>query len=185
MGIVAALGLGLMTPVLRAKSVNADVPATLGDMRTVISAEATYQTVNFGAFDKLECLHRPSECLAGYQGPPFLYGFLEPVRRRYQREFHPGPAVAVVPPGGSPSSLESYAFVAIPISDDRVGFLYRYPAFCGDSTGALCRTARPGRPAVVRGACVVTPGSPPGFFARWVEDLVKDRPVLEPCYLVE
>ena len=70
---------------------------TIGDIRTVISAEAAYQSANGGYYGPLECLAAPATCL-----PALLRADLPRARRSrrptvkngYRRTFHPGPAVA-------------------------------------------------------------------------------------------
>jgi hypothetical protein len=45
----------------------------LGDVRTLISAEAAFASDNFGFYDMPECLQAPNACLsAPYAGPAFL-----------------------------------------------------------------------------------------------------------------
>src|SRR5260370_4422365 len=56
-GIIAAIAI----PSLLRARVSANESATIGDMRTVISAQAAYQSSNAGFYDgKLTCLVKPS-----------------------------------------------------------------------------------------------------------------------------
>src|SRR5262245_57061940 len=64
-GIIAAIAI----PSLLRARVSANESATIGDTRTVISAQAAYQSSNAGYYDQsLLCLNAPSTCIPGY--PP-------------------------------------------------------------------------------------------------------------------
>jgi hypothetical protein len=111
-----------------------------GDIRTVISAEAAYQSANNGYYGTLECLARPGQCLQGYpaNGPEFIrtellapaarYGF----KRRFDEGAH-APAKDVGPGKASRSSIASYAYWIIP-EPATAGSRAR----CGDASGVLC-----------------------------------------------
>jgi hypothetical protein len=154
-------GRALATTVLLALAACASRPfrlrpgeaGAITDVRTVVSAQAAYSTVNHGLFDEPQCLERPWTCLDGYPeaGPAFLCGGGDcPLSRAdaYVRTFHPGPRVPDPerPPAASRSSIRSYAFTAVPRSAGRLR------AFCGDSEGRICE-ARPGAPAVLNARC--------------------------------
>jgi len=112
----------------------------LGDVRTVISAQAAYAEANRGyPAGNLACLAHPAECIPGYSGPAYLPPELaEPgVRGGYRRSFHPGPPVDTTAGDVSPTSVGSFAYVAVPDSPGLTGFR----AFCGDATGQICFTA--------------------------------------------
>ena len=125
--------------------------ATIGDIRSVILAQAAYLGSNGGYYDNIECLRAPSTCIPGYSStaPTFLdrqqnYG--------YAWTFHPGPpAPEEAIHGGkiSPSSLTSWALVAVP--SQRGEFFCR--GFCGDSVGRICTTSDGSAPSVVDGLC--------------------------------
>jgi hypothetical protein len=127
-GVLVALGFcGLILP--------APPPARLesraiGDLRSVLSGEEAFHT-EMGAYADLECLKRPSGCVAGHAGPTFLDDPIgSPVRGGYAWAFHPGQPRS----GAERWKLESYAITASPV--------HRHPgtccAFCGDSTGRIC-----------------------------------------------
>jgi hypothetical protein len=121
----------------------------IGDVRTVMSAEAAYAEANGGYYDKIECLQRPSDCLPDY--PANAATFLDPMmvnasRYGYVRSFHYGPAVTH---GQSPSSLKGFAYVAVPMAVGQTG----NRAYCGDSRGIICFTADGSAPRVVGGLC--------------------------------
>src|SRR5262245_12033582 len=88
--IVAAIAIPSL---LRAK-VSANESSAIGDIRTVISAEAAYQSANGGYYDTLECMGTPSTCIPSYSGPTFLDAQLASGADKsgYKRTFHPGPA---------------------------------------------------------------------------------------------
>ncbi|MCG6925708.1 MAG: right-handed parallel beta-helix repeat-containing protein, partial [Acidobacteria bacterium] len=125
-----------------------DISALIGDIRTVILAEAAYQSTAFGRYGYLSCLATPTDCIVDYppMAPWFLTEELASLATRvgYARGFSPGtelPHPELLVPG-----LASYAYTAAPVS----GF---GPGFCGDSTGALFRYDD-GLPTAVDGQCV-------------------------------
>lgn len=154
-GIIAAIAI----PSLLRARVSANEAATIGDIRTVISAEAAYQSASGGYYGPLECMAAPTTCLPAYSGPTFLDPELASatVKNGYRRTFHPGAAVSTNTPLGVPAPtrrLESFAYTAVPAERGRTGTR----GFCGDSTGRICYTADGSEPAVAGGAC--DPGCP-------------------------
>lgn len=147
-GIIAAIAIPSL---LRARA-SANESGAIGDIRTVISAEVAYQSTSGGSFDTLECLAGPTRCLPQYpaSAPTFVGPeMLVSPRHGYSFTFHPGaPAARPGQPGSSPSSVSSFAYVAVPVAWNRTGTR----AFCGDSTGQLCY-ARGRAPGVVDGLC--------------------------------
>jgi type IV pilus assembly protein PilA len=149
LGIVAAIAI----PSLLRARIAANEGAAIGDIRTVISAEAAYQSASGGYYGPLDCLGRPAECMPGYTGPTFLDPALASggVKSGYQRTFHAGNVVALAA-DGSPAprgSIESFAYVAVPMERGKTGTR----GFCGDSTGRICFTTDGTPPDVVDGAC--------------------------------
>jgi type II secretory pathway pseudopilin PulG len=147
-GIVAAI----MIPSLLRARVSANESMAIGDIRTVISAEATYQAANAGFYDNLDCLHAPARCIPGYPatGPTFIdSSLLQTVKGGYRRSFHPGPAAEAGGGSISPSSLQSFAYVAEPVTANQTGVR----AFCGDSEGIICYTPSGRMPPPVDGRC--------------------------------
>jgi type IV pilus assembly protein PilA len=143
MGIIAAIAI----PSLLRARVSANESGTIGDIRTVISAQAAYQSVT-GAYGTLECLNQPSACRPGYTGPTFIDSpLLLPVKSGYRRTFHPG--LPVQPGDGSPAGLASFAYVAVPERAGQTGVR----GFCGGTDGIICYTADGRAPEVVDGAC--------------------------------
>jgi type II secretory pathway pseudopilin PulG len=141
-GIVAAIAI----PSLLRARVSANESAAIGDVRTVISAEAAYASSNGGFGDTLECLAAPTRCIPGYPdtGPVFLDAtFATPMRRGYSFRFVAGPAAAAeAAPGASvsPSSMRTFAYIAEPLTPGQTGVR----AFCGEASGIIC-VSRDGR----------------------------------------
>jgi type II secretory pathway pseudopilin PulG len=134
-GIVAAIAI----PSLLRARVSANESAAIGDIRTVISAQAAYQASNCGAYGPPECLATPSApgCLTDYTGPTFLDAQLASlqVKSGYRRTFHPGNPLTADTGCPGAKGLESFAFVAVPDSRQT-----GVRAFCGDSSGVVCST---------------------------------------------
>jgi type II secretory pathway pseudopilin PulG len=148
LGIVAAIAIPSF---LRAR-VSANEAAAIGDVRTVISAQAHYQTINGGYFGPIECLAAPGRCVPSYSGPPLLPADLAAAvsKQGYRRTFHAGPvAGGTLPAGVSPSSLTSFAYVAVPVTAAQTGVR----SFCGDATGRICYEKHGSEIRVVGGVC--------------------------------
>jgi len=124
----------------------ANEAAALGDVRSMISAQFAYTHVNDGTSGDLPCLLEPANCLAGYDGPDFLWeGFVGSGEKAgYLRTFHKGAAA-----GGAKGSLSSWAFTAVPVEPGKSGFR----GFCGDESGRICTTADGSLPPVSSGRC--------------------------------
>jgi hypothetical protein len=123
--------------------------AVIGDIRTVVSAQAAYRTVNGGHADgTLACLAQPRACIPEYNGDQQtllserLASLAE--RKGYRRSFHPGLTPDRIPPSSSPTSVTTWAYVAIPVDPGYTGVR----GFCGDSNGALCFTTDGTPPAL-------------------------------------
>jgi hypothetical protein len=125
--------------------------ATIGDIRTIIAAEAAYQRRNSGAYDSLACLAAPASCIPGFaaNGPAFLDRDLatRETRSGYSRMFHAGPGAHAE--GTSSTSVKTFAYVAVPAEPGRSGCR----AFCGDSTATICYTPDGRMPSVTGGLC--------------------------------
>jgi type II secretory pathway pseudopilin PulG len=159
-GLVGCMGIGIIAAIaipslLRAR-ISANESAAIGDVRTVISAQAAYQSANAGYYDTLECLGTPSSCIPGYGGPTFLDAALASgaPKSGYQRAFHPGGPPKSDEGGSSrsPSSMDSYAYTAVPLQPNRTGVR----GFCGDASGRICVTMDGSEPPVVNGECPQT-----------------------------
>jgi type IV pilus assembly protein PilA len=153
LGIIAAIAI----PSLLRARVSANEAATIGDIRTVISAEAAYQGASGGYYGPPECLAAPSSCLPSYSGAAFLDPAFASATTKsgFRRTFHPGTVVTAGVDGSAAprGSLESFAYVAVPESRQT-----GVRGFCGDSSGRICFTNDGSPPAVVGGVC--DPGCP-------------------------
>jgi type II secretory pathway pseudopilin PulG len=150
-GIIAAIAI----PSLLRARVSANESSAMGDLRTVISAQAAYAASNGGFHDRLACMVEPGTCLPGY--PPGAPRFLDPTmaqatRRGYVFTFHEGPRPTpgtFDPARVSPTSMTSFAYTAVPAQPNQTGVR----GFCGDASGLLCFTTDGSEPRPVAGAC--------------------------------
>jgi prepilin-type N-terminal cleavage/methylation domain-containing protein len=134
-GIIAAIAI----PSLLRARVSANESATIGDIRTVISAQAAYQSSNGGFYEgKLLCMFAPSAgCIPNYPAiaPTFLDSHLsnQLSKSGYSRSFSAGlppPTSAII----SPTSMSAYAYLASPVNWGQTGVR----GFGGDASGVLC-----------------------------------------------
>jgi prepilin-type N-terminal cleavage/methylation domain-containing protein len=138
-GIIAAIAI----PSLLRARVSANEAGMIGDIRTVISAQAAYQSANGGWYaSNLGCLAVPSVgCIPGYDAnsPTFMDPQLSQgtAKQGYERIFTPGP-VAPVPTTSDPGSTGSYVYGGTPSVLDQTGVR----GFAGDSSGVICWTPR-------------------------------------------
>jgi type IV pilus assembly protein PilA len=148
-GIIAAIAI----PSLLRARIAANESMAIGNLRTVISGEAAYQSVNGGFYDVPACLYTPAQCLgSNAPGVAFLDTtsvVFDGQKGGYTLQFHAGPAAADAT-AVSPSSLESFAVTAEPASPQ--GGVRR---FCGDSRGIVCVMAVSSR-VVEGGQCPET-----------------------------
>ena len=142
-GIIAAIAI----PSLLRARVSANEAAAIGDIRTVISAEAAYQSSNAGFYDVLSCLASPSAgCIPSYppSAPTFMDGNLAAfgAKQGYNRTMVAG----VAPPAGvnySPSSIAGFSYSATPTVVNQTGVR----GFAGDASGVVCQDATGADPA--------------------------------------
>jgi len=139
-GVMAAIAI----PALLRARVSANEAATIGDTRTVISAEAAYASVAQG-YGSLPCLAEPASCMKGYRGPTFLDRALASATERsgYDRAFHPGPAAR------KEGTYEAFAYVSTPREPGKTGVR----SFCGDSSGRVCFDAGGAAMVPKKGLC--------------------------------
>ena len=125
-GIVAAIAI----PSLLRARVAANEAGSIGDIRTVISAQAAYQSANGGYYGTITCLATPSGCIAGYNGPNFLDATLaqpQLTKNGYDRRWFETPA------GARPGSVESFCYSATPSQQNQTGVR----SFGGDGSGMI------------------------------------------------
>jgi len=143
-GIIAAIAI----PSLLRARVSANESATIGDIRTVISAQAAYQSANSGFYDSdISCLVNapiPGGCIPSYptNAPTFLDSMIASSQAKsgYNRSLEPvvfggGPVPGCVGANTcSPTSDSGYAYLASPINVGQTGVR----GFGGDASGVLC-----------------------------------------------
>ena len=153
-GIIAAIAI----PSLLRARVSANESATIGDIRTVISAQAAYHSANGGWYaGDMACLNVPSGggCIPNYpaNGPTFLDPNL--VRQRpksgYNRTFTPGTLVAGTAVTGS-SSTDAYVYTTTPVTVGQSGVR----SFGGDSSGVICFKADGTQIGLTNGALLLS-----------------------------
>jgi type II secretory pathway pseudopilin PulG len=140
-GIIAAIAI----PSLLRARVSANESATIGDVRTVVSAQGAYQSANGGWYaPNLVCMGVPSGggCIPSYptNAPTFIDSAVASglAKSGYNRIFSPGlpaPPAAVGALTG-PGSLASWVYLASPVANGQTGVR----GFGGDASGVLCQT---------------------------------------------
>jgi type II secretory pathway pseudopilin PulG len=156
-GLIAAIAI----PALLRARLSANESATIGDIRTFISAEAAYHSVNAGFYDSNPvCLTDPNSCIATYSpsGPNFIDSQLASLSTKsgYSRAMGSnGGAPASTPPGASSSSTNAVVFVATPATQDKTGVR----GFAGDTAGIICTCGTGCTPPNADGKVTPTPGA--------------------------
>jgi prepilin-type N-terminal cleavage/methylation domain-containing protein len=155
-GIIAAISI----PALLRARLSANESATVGDIRTWISAEAAYHGVN-GFYDSnATCLNAPNTCMPTYSAtaPTFIDSQLASLSTKsgYARLMgsNAGPPSSA-PAGASPSSTTAVVFVAVPATQDKTGVR----GFAGDTAGMICTCDVGCPPPNTGGKVVPTPST--------------------------
>ena len=145
-GIIAAIAI----PSLLRARVSANESATIGDIRTVISAQAAYASANAGLYERnFSCLVSPTDCIPNYlaTSPTFVDSQLAALTAKsgYNRTADGADTPAGINTATqSASSTGSYSYLASPISLGQTGVR----GFGGDSSGVLCSTPDGAEPTV-------------------------------------
>ena len=155
-GIIAAIAI----PSLLRARVSANESATIGDIRTVISAQAAYQSANGGWYaSTMTCLSVPTggTCIPSYptNGPTFLDPNLaaQAPKSGYNRSFDATAITGVNTAVSGSDSTGAYAYSAWPVTVGQSGVR----AFAGDSSGVICFTPQGGTtPTVTNGAVLLS-----------------------------
>jgi len=143
-GIIAAIAI----PSLLRARVSANEAATIGDIRTIISAEAAFQSANGGWYTgSLSCMSAPNPggaaCIPNYPAtaPTFLDVGLAPIgtapapKSGYNRAFTAGlPPVPIPTNVAGTNSVSSYVYQASAVTQGQTGVR----GFGGDASGVLC-----------------------------------------------
>jgi prepilin-type N-terminal cleavage/methylation domain-containing protein len=136
-GIIAAIAI----PSLLRARVSANEAAAIGDTRTVISAEAAYQSANSGFYGQLTCMATPSGCIPTYAGPTFLDSSLAAAntitKQGYTRNWFAQPATAGT--AGLTGAVDTFCYQSQPAVANKTGVR----AFGGDSSGVVGQSNSP------------------------------------------
>jgi type IV pilus assembly protein PilA len=133
-GIIAAIAI----PSLLRARVSANEAGTIGDVRSVISAEAAFQSAANGWYGPINCLSTPQTCLIGYptSAPTFMDTTMVALTAKsgYNRSFLDGNPVT-----GTPTTLvgvlDAFCYGASPSSIGQTGVR----GFGGDASGRVCQ----------------------------------------------
>jgi type IV pilus assembly protein PilA len=141
-GIIAAIAI----PSLLRARVSANESATIGDLRTVNSAQAAYQSANGGYYSStMACLNVPTGggCIPNYpaSAPTFVDSQLASVlpKSGYARSFYSAalPGTAINTSISGTNSTATWTYAATPVSIGQTGVR----GFAIDQSGVLCFTA--------------------------------------------
>jgi type IV pilus assembly protein PilA len=140
-GIIAAIAI----PSLLRARVSANESATIGDIRTVISAQAAYQSANGGWYAQtMSCLSVPTGagCIPSYPatGPTFVDPNIanQGPKSGYNRSFIAIALTGVNTAVSGTASSATYAYVAWPVQQGQSGVR----SFGGDASGVICFIAQ-------------------------------------------
>jgi type IV pilus assembly protein PilA len=131
-GIIAAIAI----PSLLRARVSANETAAIGDTRTVVSAEAAYQSAASGFYGELTCLAVPGPCIAAYVGPSFLDSTIAStvVKQGYARAVNYDAPLTIT---GLTNPHGTYCYESSPVVPATTGVR----AFGGDASGVVGVTA--------------------------------------------
>ena len=156
-GIIAAIAI----PSLLRARVSANESATVGDLRTVISAQAAYQSANGGFYtSSWPCLVAPTVagCVPNYptNGPTFVDSQIASLSGKsgYARNtptFGAAPAANTTLYGST--SVSAYVYSSSPLNIGQTGVR----GFAGDSSGVICFSATGVEPPNASGQITITP----------------------------
>jgi prepilin-type N-terminal cleavage/methylation domain-containing protein len=139
--IIAIIAAIAIPSLLRAR-VSSNESATIGDIRTIHSAQTAYNGVNGGFYDSdFTCMSRPGGCIPGAlpTNPTFLDKVLATLQPKsgYARaapEFGVAPPIT---PDISPTSVTGFVYVVSPLNQGMTGVR----GFGIDGSGRICFTS--------------------------------------------
>ena len=118
---VAGMVAAIVIPAFVRARVAANESATVGDIHTLMSAQAAYRSANVGFYDgNLDCLVDPDAgfCIPSYptSAPSFLDSMLASLQSKagYNRTFQGADPPSPIPASASPSSVRRYRYNAAP-----------------------------------------------------------------------
>ena len=136
-GIIAAIAI----PSLLRARVSANEAGTIGDIRSVISAQAAFQSAASGWYAPITCLSTPASCIVNYptNAPTFADQTIAATSPKsgYNRTFSPG-----APPNPAPPAtvllavVDGYCYGATPSTVGQTGVR----GFGGDASGRVCQS---------------------------------------------
>ena len=157
-GIIAAIAI----PSLLRARVSANESATIGDIRTVISAQAAYSSTNGGLYERnFVCLVAPfTSCIPSYPpgSPTFLDSQIAALSPKsgYSRTAIGAPTPAAINTSvSSATSTPAYVYLTSPVNVGQTGVR----GFGGDSSGVLCFSSDGSAPSNANFALSITPGT--------------------------
>ena len=156
-GVIAAIAI----PALLRARLSANESATIGDIRTWISAEAAYHGVNAGFYDTNPmCLAQVSLCIGTYPAtaPSFIDSQLASLSTKsgYARTMgSDAGSPPTIPNGASNTSTSAVVLVAVPATKDKTGVR----GFAGDTAGLICTCDTGCPPPNVGGKVTPTPST--------------------------
>src|SRR3989442_4629127 len=158
-GIIAAIAI----PSLLRARVSANESATIGDIRTVISAQAAFQSANGGFYTSAwDCLVRPNNagvCVPNYpaNGPTFVDSQIANTASPKSGYSRSNGTFGAQPPANTAlygtSSVAAYVYSASPVNVGQTGVR----GFAGDSSGVICFSATGVHPPNSGGQISITP----------------------------
>jgi type IV pilus assembly protein PilA len=133
-GIIAAIAI----PSLLRARVSANEAGTIGDIRSIISSQAAFQSAANGWYAPITCLSTPAGCITAYptNAPTFLDQTMAAMGAKsgYNRTFWAGSTPTGLP-AGITLVLDGYCYGAFPSSTGQTGVR----GFGGDASGRVCQ----------------------------------------------
>ena len=153
-GIIAAIAI----PSLLRARVSANEAGTIGDIRSVISAQAAFQSAANGWYAPIDCLSTPTTCIIGYPStaPTFADSTITATTPKsgYNRSFTPGVVPSTLPTTLA-NVIDGFCYGALPSTVGQTGVR----GFGGDASGRVCQniggTDECGGAALLPATCIV------------------------------